>query len=57
MAISGLLQDQTMLYYPLGNFPFRVCMPVHQAFWDESITHPYESLSYVSLVTELDHLR
>lgn len=56
MAISGLLRDQTMLYYPLGKFPFHVCMPVNQAFRGASITHPEEFLSCF-LATELDHLK
>lgn len=45
MGISGLLQDQMISYYLLGNFLFHICMSTYQAFWGESIAHPYEFLS------------
>lgn len=55
MAISGLLQDQMISYYLLGNFLFHICMSTYQAFWGDSIAQPYSC--HVFLVTELDHLR
>lgn len=42
MAISGLLQDQTMSYYPLGNF---LCMSIYKHS-GVNLAHPYELLSY-----------
>lgn len=61
MDISGLLQDQMISYYPLGNFLFHLCMSM---LTDHQCSGVNLLLAFINFchmfyfpVTELGHLR